>query len=62
MTTLEQEIQVDHESWLERTNFHLGKGEKTLLRHMAYHYMARIKSLKAKLKRVSKRRKEHDRL
>ena len=41
--------------------------EKTLLRHMAYHYMvrnkvykARIRSLKAKLKGASRRQKEQD--
>ena len=54
---------------------HLGKmlekanKEKTMLRHMEYHYWARnhvckarIKNLKAKLKKASRRRKEQDRL
>ena len=67
-TTLEQEINVDRDSWLERANIHIERllekanREKTLLRHMAYHYMARnkvckarIRSLKAKLKRASRR-------
>ena len=75
LTSLEQEINADRESWLERANIHLERllekvnKEKTLLRHMAYHYMARnrvckarIRSLKAKLKRASTRQKEHDRL
>ena len=75
MTSLEQEIEVDHENWLERVNMHLEKllekayKEKNMLRHMANHYWARnhvfkarIKILKAKLKKASKRRKKHDRL
>ena len=75
MTPLEQEIEVDHESWLERINIHLEKmlekanKEKNMLRHMANHYWARnhvckarIKILKAKLKKASKWRKKHDRL
>ena len=43
--------------------------EKKLLRHMVVHYMARnkvckarIKNLISKLKKASKRQKEHDRL
>lgn len=75
LTSLEQEINADRESWLERANIDLEKllekanREKTMLRHMAYHYMARNKSckarirkLKAKMKRASRRRKEKDRL
>jgi len=75
VTSLEQEINADRESWFERSNIHLERllekanKEKTFLRHMAYHYMARnkvckarIKSLKVKLKRASKRRKELDRI
>ena len=75
LTSLEQEINVDRESSLERANIHLeillekANKEKNLLRHMAFHYMernkvckARIRSLKAKLKKASKRRKEHDRV
>ena len=74
-TSLEQEINADQESWLERANIHLERllekanKEKDLLRHMAFHYMARntvckvrITSLKAKLKKASERQKEHDRL
>ena len=73
LTSLEQEVNADRESWLERANIHLERlleksnKEKTLLRHMAYHSMARnkvckarIRSLKAKLKKASKRRKEHE--
>jgi len=74
-TSLEQELNADMESWLKRANIHLerklekGNKEKNLLRHMVVHYMARdkvckarIKSLKAKLKKAPKRKKEHDRL
>ena len=49
MTPLEQEIEADWESWLERTNIHLDKfhekenKEKKMLCHMAYHYLTRIK-------------------
>ena len=77
-TSLEQEINDDRESWLERVNIHL-KGllykvdrDTTLLRHVAFHYMAQnkvckaqIRNLKAKLKkaiRKQKWQKEHDRL
>lgn len=75
LTPLEQENNVHRESWLERTNIHLEKllqkanREKTMFRHMAYHYLARNKSckarirdLKAKLKKASRKRKEQDRL
>ena len=77
-TSLEQEINDDWESWLERVNIHLeglldnANKDKALLRHMAFHYMARnkvckarIRNLKAKLKRAirkKKRKKEHDHL
>ena len=73
--TLEMEINANRESWLERTDIHLERmlekaiNEKNMLRNMAYHYLprnmvcqARIRSLKAKLKRESRRRKEHDKL
>lgn len=49
MTPLEQEIEAGQESWLERVNVHLEKlldnanKEKNMLRHMAYHYLARNK-------------------
>lgn len=45
MTSIEQEIENDQETWLERVNIHLEKllekanKEKKMLRHMAYHYM-----------------------
>ena len=58
---------------MERTNIHLERrlekaiNEKNMLRNMAYHYLsrnmvceARIRSLKAKLKRASRRQKEHE--
>ena len=71
LTSLEQEINEDRESNLERVNMHLerllDKADKdfALLRHMAFHYMARnmsvkarIKSLKAKLRKATRRAKE----
>jgi len=71
LTSLEQEIEADQESWLERVNIHLEKlmekanKEKNMLNHMAYHYLARnkicktrIRSLKAKLRRTLRRKKE----
>ena len=71
----EQEIEHDQKSWLERTKLHLEKmpekanNDKNMLRNMAYHYLSRnmvcktrIKNLKAKLKKASKKRKEQDRL
>lgn len=75
LTSLEQEVNADQESWLERANIHLERrleksiNEKNMLRNMAYHYLsrnmvcqARIRSFNAKLKRASRRQKEHDRL
>ena len=75
LTSLEQEVNADRESWLERVNIHLERrlekamNDKNMLRNMAYHYFsrnmvcqARIGSLKAILKRASRRQKEHDRL
>ena len=78
LTSLEQEINKDRESWLKRINIHLERlldkadRDKSLLRHMVFHYRARhmsskarIRNLKAKLKKVEKkqkRQKEHDRL
>src|ERR1700728_3415101 len=78
LTPLEQEINNDRESWLERINIHLERllekadKDKTILRWMVYHYRARnmsskaqIRSLKAKLGRATKRQKrqkEKDRL
>jgi len=60
---------------LERVNVHLEKlldkanKEKNMLRHMAYHYLARnkicksrVRSLKAKLGRALKAKKEQDKL
>jgi len=74
-TTLEQESNVDCESWLERTSIHLERmleksiNEKNMLRNMAYHYFsrnmvcqARIRNLKAKLKKRSRRQKAQDKL
>jgi len=53
LTPLEQEIEADQESWLERVSFHLeklfdmGNKEKKMLQHMAYHYLAQNKICKA---------------
>jgi len=73
LTSLEKEVNADRESWIERANIHLERrlekaiNEKNMLRNMAYHYLsrnmvcqARIRSLKAKLKKASKRRREHE--
>lgn len=75
MTPLEEEIDADRESWLEKVNMHLEKTlekankEKNMLRHMAYHYLvrnkvckARIRILKAKLRKALRKRKEQDKL
>lgn len=75
MTTLEQEIEANRESWLERKNMNLEKllekanKEKNMLRHMAYHYLARnkifkerIRTLKAKLRKILRRKKDQERL
>ena len=75
MTSIEQEIEADRETWLERVNINLEKflekvkKEKNMLRHMKNHYWAinhvckaRIKILKAKVKRALRRRKRQDRL
>ena len=75
---MEQEINNDRESWLERINIHVERlleksnRDKTILRRMAFHYRARnmsarvrIKSLKAKLRKATrnaKEEKEKDRL
>lgn len=68
---MEQEINEDQEANHERVNMHLerllDKADKDLplLRHMAFHYRARnmsakarIKSLKAKLRKATRRAKE----
>ena len=73
LTPLEQEIEADQESWFERSNIHFRKmlekanKEKNMLRHMAYHYLvrnkvckARIRTLKAMLRRDLRKRKEQD--
>jgi len=70
LTSLEQEINEDQEANLERVNMHLemllDKAEKdhALVRHMAFYYMARnkvckarIKNLKAKLRKAIKKKK-----
>lgn len=75
MTSLEHEIEVDRESWLEIVNIHLenlldkASKEKKMLCHMACHYLARskicktrINGLKAKLKRALKAKNEQDKL
>jgi len=78
LTSLEQEINEDREPNLKRVNMHLErlleKSDKdhALLIHMAFHYMARnkvckarIRNLKAKLRKEfkkQKRQRELDRL
>jgi len=71
LTSLEQEVNEDREANLERANMHLerllDKSDKdlALLKHMEFHYRAqnisakaRIKSLKAKLRKATRREKE----
>ena len=75
MAPIEREIEADRETWPERVNIKLEKllekekKDKNMLSHMKNHYWARnhvckarIKILKARLKRTLKRRKRHDRL
>ena len=75
MTPIEREIEADRETCFERVKIHLKKilakenKENNMLRHMKNHYWARhhvckarIKILKARLRRALKRRKRHDRL
>ena len=70
---MEQEINANRESWVERVNIHLERklekviNEKNMLRNFSYHYLsqnlvcqARIRNLKAKLKRASGRKKEDE--
>ena len=67
---MEQEINEDREANLERVNMHLerlldkAKRDHAFLRHMAFHYMAQnkvckaqIRNLKAKLRKVIKKKK-----
>ena len=78
LTSLEQEINEDWEANLKRLKMHLerllDKADKghALLKHIAFHYMARnkvckarIRNLKAKLRKAikkKKRQRELDRL
>lgn len=75
LTPIKQEIEQDRETWLETVNLHLeglidkANRDKKILRHMAYHYMARnkicnmrIRKLKARLRRALEVKKEKDRL
>ena len=75
MTPIEREIEADRETWLGRDNIHLekllekSKKEINMLRHMKNHYWARnhvckarIRILKARLRRALKHRKRHDML
>ena len=72
-TSLEQEINVDGESWLERVNIQLERklenaiNENNILRNLSYHYLSRnlvcqatIRNFKANLKRASRRQKEDE--
>lgn len=71
LAPIEQEIEQDRETWLERVKLHLERlifkanRDKKMLRHMAYHYMARnkicnmrIRKLKARLRRALEGKKE----
>ena len=70
LTSIEQEIENDRETWLERVNIHLeglinkANRDKKILRHMAYHYLTRnkiynirIRKLKVRLRKALKRKK-----
>lgn len=72
---VEQEIEHDRETWLERVNIHLegllkkANRDKNILWHMAHHYITRnkicnmsIKKLKARLRRALKSKKREDKL
>ena len=73
LTPIEQEIEQDKETWLERVDLHLegliekANRDKKILRHMPYHDMIRnkifnmrIRKLKARLRRALKGKKEQD--
>ena len=75
LTPIEQEIENDRETWIERVNIHLegllekANRDKKMLRHMAYHYMTqnkicniRIRKLKARLRKALRSKKEQDKL
>ena len=75
MTPIEHDIEADRENWLEMVNIHLKKlleeekKDKNMLRNIKNQYWehnhvckAKIKILKARLRRALKRRKRHDRL
>jgi len=75
LTSIEQEIENNKETWLKRVNMHLegliekANRDKKMLCHMAYHYMTRnkicnmrIRKLKARLRRALKSKKEQDNL
>jgi len=61
MTPIEQEIEADRETWLERVNIHLEKllakanRDKDMLRHMKHHYWTRMRVNKARVKVLKKR-------
>ena len=72
MTPIEQEIEADQETWLERVDIHLenllakANRDKDMLCHMKNHYWARMHVGKAKMKilqrRLSKALKRRKRL
>ena len=75
LTSIEQEIENDWETWLERVNIHLegliekANRDKKMLHHMAYHYMTsnkicniRMRKLKARLRKALSTKKEQDKL
>ena len=75
LTSIEQEIENDKEFWLEKMNMHLERlldkanKEKDMLQNMDFHYLARnkifkarIRSLKAKMRKTLRRNKEQGNL
>jgi len=61
LTLIEQEIENDRETWLERVNIHLegliekANRDKKMLRHMAYHYMTRNKICNIRMRKLKAR-------
>jgi len=61
MAPIQQEIELDREIWLGRVKIHLERlldkvdKDKAFLRHMAFHYMARNKVCKARIRNLKEK-------
>jgi len=75
MICIEQDIENDRETWLERVNIHFEKllekanREKKMLHHMAYPYMTpnkicniRMRKLKTRLRKALRSKRLHAKL